>query len=101
MNEETIFATALEKPPDARAAYLSETCGKDEALRKRLERLLAARIGNFMANTFVAPAIDPAATEALSASPDAVTADWSVTAADEDDEALTFLAPPKIGRAHV
>ena len=48
-----------------------------EALRERLERLLAAsdKVGNFMANPAVAPAVDPAATEALSASPDAVTVD--------------------------
>jgi hypothetical protein len=73
MTEETIFATAFDKPVDARAEYLAEACGNDEALRKRLEKLLAAseRVGNFMANPVAAPAaVDPAATEALPASAD-------------------------------
>jgi formylglycine-generating enzyme required for sulfatase activity/serine/threonine protein kinase len=110
MTEETIFATALEKPADARAAYLAEACGNDEALRTRLEKLLAAsdRVGNFMANPVAAPAaVDPAATEASPASadrdgdarrgsPDPVVteADRGAKATDPDEEPLTFLAPP-------
>jgi serine/threonine protein kinase/Leucine-rich repeat (LRR) protein len=90
MNEETIFATALEKPPSERAAYLADACGNDEALRQRMEGLLAAseKVGNFMANPAVAPAVDPAATEVLSAP-----ADGAVKAADPDEEALAFLTP--------
>jgi serine/threonine protein kinase len=90
MNEETIFATALEKPADARAAYLAEACGNDEAQRKRLEGLLAAseKVGNFMANPAVAPAIDPAPT-----APQHASADEGAKATHSDDEPLTFLTP--------
>jgi WD40 repeat protein/serine/threonine protein kinase len=41
--EEALFAAALEKPTRAeRAAYLAGACGDDEALRARIEALLAA-----------------------------------------------------------
>jgi serine/threonine protein kinase len=92
MTEETIFATALEKPADERAAYLAEACGNDEALRKRLETLLAAseKVGNFMANPAVASAVDPAATETLPAS-----AGREAKATNSDEEPLTFLTPSK------
>ena len=90
MNEETILGTALEMPPDARAAYLVEACGNDETLRERLERLLAAseKVGNFMAKPAVAPAVDPGVTEALSLS-----ADGAAKTASADEEPLTFLTP--------
>src|SRR5579864_2832177 len=43
MSEETIFVSALEKTdPAQRAAFLDEACGGDEALRRRVERLLEA-----------------------------------------------------------
>src|SRR5438552_2490399 len=43
MNEESLFAAALEKPTAAaRRAFLDEACGEDVALRERVERLLAA-----------------------------------------------------------
>ena len=43
MNEESLFAAALEKPtPAERRAFLDEACGGDAALRERVERLLAA-----------------------------------------------------------
>ena len=43
MNEESLFAAALEKPnADERLAFLDGACGDDDALRKRVERLLAA-----------------------------------------------------------
>jgi serine/threonine protein kinase/tetratricopeptide (TPR) repeat protein len=43
MNEESLFAAALEKPsPAERQAFLEQACGNDVALRQRLERLLAA-----------------------------------------------------------
>jgi serine/threonine protein kinase len=98
MSDETIFATALEKPAEARAAYLAEACGNDEALRKRLEKLLAAseKVGNFMANPAVAPDPDPAATEALTGTPEPGAAAEQITCGEtsaSDDEALTFLAP--------
>ncbi len=43
MNEESLFAAALEKPsPAERQAFLAQVCGGDVALRERVERLLAA-----------------------------------------------------------
>ena len=43
MNEESLFAAALEKEEAAqRQAFLQEACGDDVALRERLENLLAA-----------------------------------------------------------
>ncbi len=43
MNEESLFAAALEKQDAAqRQAFLQEACGDDLALRERLENLLAA-----------------------------------------------------------
>src|SRR5262249_46892416 len=42
MNEETLFAEALGKKGEARAAFLAEHCKEDVALRKRLEALLWA-----------------------------------------------------------
>lgn len=58
MNEETIFAAALARPPEERAAYLAEACASNADLRKRLEGLLAdsERTGNFMASPVVASA---------------------------------------------
>ena len=38
----THFEAAVEKPADARTAYLDEACGDDEALRREVEALLAA-----------------------------------------------------------
>jgi serine/threonine-protein kinase len=40
MTEATIFANALEKPLEDRAAYLDEACGGDADLRRRVELLL-------------------------------------------------------------
>jgi serine/threonine protein kinase len=40
--EAALFALALEKPAPERAAFLIAVCGADEALRRRLEALLAA-----------------------------------------------------------
>ena len=40
--EEALFALALEKPAEKRAAFLDVMCEGDAALRQRLESLLAA-----------------------------------------------------------
>ena len=40
--EEALFALALEKPVEERAAFLKLICGEDAALRARLDALLAA-----------------------------------------------------------
>jgi serine/threonine protein kinase len=43
MNERSLFLEALEKPNAAeRAAYLDAVCAQDDALRRRVEKLLAA-----------------------------------------------------------
>ena len=43
MNEESIFAAALQKKnPAARAAYLDEACGTDVSLLLRVKALLQA-----------------------------------------------------------
>jgi len=51
MDEMSIFAGALERADaDERAAFLAAACGSDEALRERIEELLAAheRAGDFL-----------------------------------------------------
>jgi serine/threonine protein kinase len=45
MNEETIFATALEKSPDERRRFLEEACAGNAELRASVEALLAASDG--------------------------------------------------------
>lgn len=40
--EEALFALALEKPAEERAAWLDHECGDGKALRARIEALLAA-----------------------------------------------------------
>ena len=43
MSDESIFAAASSKAPGAeRRAFLDEACGGDDALRRRIERLLEA-----------------------------------------------------------
>ena len=101
MSEETIFAAALELQPGERAAYLAKACGRDAALRRRLEGLLAAsdRAGAFMARPVVdAAGASEAATELIDANstpndPTVVRAGPD-PAADDTDVSLEFLAPP-------
>jgi serine/threonine protein kinase/tetratricopeptide (TPR) repeat protein len=47
---EAIFFAALEKAPGERPAYLAEACGGDDALRRRVQRMLAAQVaaGSFL-----------------------------------------------------
>ena len=41
MNERTIFEKAMDlKDPEARAAYIEQACGENEALKARVEALL-------------------------------------------------------------
>src|SRR4051794_5713417 len=69
MNERSIFIEALEiADPNERAAYLEHACGNDEALRRRVERLLHAhgQAGEFMnapANDLVATSDERPVTE--------------------------------------
>ena len=61
---EIILHTALEIPgPQERAAYLTETCGGDQALREEVEMLIAA---HFADETFMEPLADPLWLEARS-----------------------------------
>ena len=39
---ETLFHKSLELEPEARAAFLDDSCGEDSELRKELEALLEA-----------------------------------------------------------
>jgi serine/threonine protein kinase len=55
-----IFAAALNLPPEARASYLSATCGGDDQLRAQVQGLLDSheRAGSFL-ETSQEPANDP------------------------------------------
>jgi eukaryotic-like serine/threonine-protein kinase len=101
MTDETIFATALEKPDLAeRAAFLAEACGDDTERCQRLEGLLLAhaRAVNFLEHPPVAaPDPDHGATQALTGTPDPGVAVAQTTSGENGasgDEPLTFLAPP-------
>ena len=45
-----LFHSALERPPEERAGFLAEACGTDEAVRQKVEALIAAheQIGEFL-----------------------------------------------------
>src|SRR5262245_9330406 len=45
-----LFQAALERAPEDRAAFISETCGDDDSLRREVEALLASdgQAGNFI-----------------------------------------------------
>jgi eukaryotic-like serine/threonine-protein kinase len=78
MNEETLFAAALEKStPSDRHAFLEKACAGDVALRRRLERLLAAHLETF--GILDEPAIRPISTGAAAElSSDVVSAGKSI-----------------------
>jgi hypothetical protein len=57
--EEALFAAALEKPTTERSAFLDGACHGDEALRQRLEALLAAHEQTEGALAEPAPAVAP------------------------------------------
>ncbi len=53
MNERTIFEKAMDlEDPEARAVYITEACGEDEALKARVEALLRSHEdpGGFLAD---------------------------------------------------
>src|SRR5262249_8843465 len=58
MTEEDLFLRALDLPVAERPAFLGSACGRDDALRRRVEALLAAHDtpGSFLAGPAVAPA---------------------------------------------
>src|SRR5204862_1617684 len=94
---EAIFFAALEMATAAqRAAFLDEACAGDEALRRRVERLLAAhpRAGDFLER----PVVEAANVAALAPPhpPDESAASGSSPAQaqpPEYDPPLDFLAP--------
>ncbi|HVS40171.1 MAG TPA: protein kinase, partial [Gemmataceae bacterium] len=114
-----IFLKAAELPDEAaRTGYLDKVCGGDADLRARVEALLRSHdpAGSFLGapaavladpgrgatqdfaangNPAVAPGADPAATEAVSRTPDDAPAGHGSPTTDADEEPLTFLAPPK------
>src|SRR5262245_5264755 len=59
MNEETLFAEAIGKPPEARAAFLDEHCQGNVELRRRVEALLRASDNPDPFLEAPAPAIGP------------------------------------------
>jgi hypothetical protein len=46
MDEDSIFAAAMRKPPEERSAFVAQACGGDEEVRRRVEaRLETAKPG--------------------------------------------------------
>jgi len=68
MNEESLFVAALEKPTAAeRRDFLERACAGDVALRRRVERLLAAHLRTL--GILDQPAGPPGWTEVAGGSP--------------------------------
>ena len=73
MNEEALFAAALEKPtPAQRQAFLDQACAGDAPLRQRVEQLLAS---HEHARGLLARGPDAAAAELTGPPPPAVATD--------------------------
>ena len=94
MNDETLFAAALEKQsPAERSAFLDEACAGDAAMRQRVEALLHAheKAGDYLERPAVAqmacaaPASDATAALNTAGRPDS---------GEEEDAPLDFLQPP-------
>ncbi|HVK09437.1 MAG TPA: SUMF1/EgtB/PvdO family nonheme iron enzyme [Gemmataceae bacterium] len=96
MSEETIFAAALDLPAAERAAYLAKACGRDAALRRRLEGLLTAsdRAGAFMARPAVEEGTQLVDSNSTPNDATITKAGPAPAAADDDEVPLGFLAPP-------
>ena len=57
MTEREIFLEALEMPtPESRAAYLQDACGRDVALRRKVDELLKEHYSND--SLLAGPALD-------------------------------------------
>jgi eukaryotic-like serine/threonine-protein kinase len=93
MNEESIFAAALEKgDPAERAAFLDEACAGDPALRREVEALLQSheKAGCFLEQ----PALGQPS--GAGGEGDAGATRTGVPGGDGSDEiALDFLSPPQ------
>jgi serine/threonine protein kinase len=80
MNEETIFHLALEQPANERTAWLQQACGPDDALRQRVELLVAAHEnpGSFMRNPALAATTVSPAEKPLDRPPPALPGDYEI-----------------------
>src|SRR5215467_5167500 len=66
-SEKEIFFAALDQPsPDARAAFLEGACGKNPALRQRVEQLL---VDHFQQDDFLRTAAVEGSTTELASTP--------------------------------
>jgi WD40 repeat protein len=94
---EAIFFAALELTTAAdRAAFLDKACGGDEALRRRVERLLAAhpQVGGFLERPVAEAADLSALTPTVPPECDAAVRGSAAPAArPEHDDLLNFLTP--------
>jgi serine/threonine protein kinase len=94
MNQESIFAAALEKgDPAERAAFLDEACAGDPGLRRRVEALLQSHdeAGSFLEQ----PALAQPAGTAKEEEGDAGATRTGVPGGGGDELALDFLSPPQ------
>ena len=67
---ESVFQSALDRPPAEQAAYLSQVCGDDSALRQEVESLLrAATNTRFLESPAAVSGSDPTQTSAARAGP--------------------------------
>lgn len=89
MNEETIFALALEKNADERAAFLDEACSQDSALRQRVAALLESHEHSRFLGT---PVVNLAA-EALGVEETGAPGQFESPDDDGTNSGLDFLAP--------
>ena len=58
---EELFHAALERPPEARRAFLDEACGEDSELRRQVEVLVAKdeRAGSLLEKPVLADVMEP------------------------------------------
>jgi formylglycine-generating enzyme required for sulfatase activity len=97
MTEESIFIAALERPSEARTAYLDEACADDVGLRARVEGLLAAhaKAGEFLVRPAFGPAGRGDTTATFAAEHRPGDTDATDGEASDAEEALGYLAPPR------
>lgn len=97
---ESIFSAALEKPTEEeRAAYLARACGADDALRRRVERLLEAHpqaVGFLDRPAIAGPEHDDRTGPGPADPPDSTeVVDPDTDGPDDEPGALALLEPSK------
>jgi serine/threonine protein kinase/tetratricopeptide (TPR) repeat protein len=92
MTEEDLFLRALDLPAAERPAFLAGACGRDDALRRRVEVLLAAHDnpGSFLAGPAGAPAT------ATAAPPGPAGAKLTAVHTDPTEDVGTWIGPYKL-----